>query len=55
MLKISWRAEEDEITFRAIEKYRYGLRNTHTQLALEKPVEEIDFDIWMYYVSLQLS
>ena len=36
-------------------KYRYAHHNTHIQLALEKPVEEIDSDIWMYYVSLQLS
>ena len=35
MVKSSWRAEEDEITFKAIEKYRYGLRITHIQLALE--------------------
>ena len=46
MVKISGLAEEeDEITFKAIEKYRYGLFNTHIQLALEKSVEEIGSDI----------
>ena len=28
--------EEDEITFKTIEKYWYGLGHTHIQLALEK-------------------
>jgi len=28
VVKILWRLEEDKITFKAIEKYRYGLRKT---------------------------
>ena len=34
MVKILWRPDKDEITFKAIDKYRYGLQKSVSSLGL---------------------
>ena len=38
LVKILWRSDKDEITFKAIEKDRYGLRETVSKHLNFKPI-----------------